>query len=623
YHQLRIREEDVQKTAFRTRYGHYEFLVMSFGLTNAPAVFMDLMNRVFRPYLDQFVIVFIDDVLVYSPDETSHREHLRFVLETLRTHQLYAKFSKCEFWLDSVPFLGHIISAEGVAVDPSKVQAVLEWKVPTTPTEVRSFLGLVGYYRRFIQDFSSLASPLTHLTRKNVKFVWSSDCEQSFQELKRRLTSAPVLSLPDDSGGFVVYTDASLLGLGCVLMQHGKVIAYASRQLKDHERNYPTHDLELAAVVHALKIWRHYLYGETFEVFTDHKSLKYIFSQKDLNLRQRRWMEFLKDYEFDMSYHLGKANVVADALSRKKLKSLFLRRQWKLAVDAVDNLPFVSQKTQRPFIAQLSLRSAVVDQIVEAQKVDPLVAELVGKNGFAQDADGVVRFGSRLCVSNDVQLRNDLLSEAHRSRYTIHPGTTKMYRNLKKFFWWTGMKRDIAEFVSRCLVCQRVKIEHQRPSGLLQKMDIPQWKWEEITMDFVVGLPRTQRGHDAIWVDVDRLTKSAHFIPIKLSQPVEQLAKLYVDNVVRLHGIPVSIISDRDARFTFKVWKGLQVALGTQIKLSTTFHPQIDGQSERTIQTLEDMFRSCSLDWKNSWDKHLSLVEFAYNNSFHAIIGMA
>src|SRR5262249_16886968 len=252
YHQLRIREEDVQKTAFRTRYGHYEFLVMSFGLTNAPAVFMDLMNRVFRPFLDQFVIVFIDGVLVYSPDETSHREHLQVVLETLRTHQLYAKFSKCEFWLDSVPFLGHIISVEGVAVDPSKVQAVLEWKVPTTPTEVRSFLGLAGYYRRFIQDFSSLASPLTHLTRKNVKFVWSLDCEQSFQELKRRLTSALVLSLPDDSGGFVVYTDASLLGLGCVLMQHGKVIAYASRQLKDHERNYPTHDLELAAVVHAL-----------------------------------------------------------------------------------------------------------------------------------------------------------------------------------------------------------------------------------------------------------------------------------------------------------------------------------------------------------------------------------
>src|SRR5262244_3217049 len=596
---------------------------MSFGLTNAPAVFMDLMNRVFRPYLDQFVIVFIDDVLIYSPDEESHREHLRIVLETLRAHQLYAKFSKCEFWLDSVQFLGHVISKDGVAVDPSKVQAVLEWKAPRSPSEIRSFLGLAGYYRRFIQDFSSLASPLTNLTRKEVMFVWSEDCERNFQELKTRLTSALVLSLPDGSGGFVVYTDASKLGLGCVLMQNGKVIAYASRQLKDHELNYPTHDLELAAVVHALKIWTHYLYGEKFEVFTDHKSLKYLFSQKDLNLRQRRWMEFLKDYDFQMSYHPGKANVVADALSRKKLKSLFLRKQWKLIEDAVDVLPFVAQKTHRPFVAQISLRSAIVDRIIEAQKADPLVAALVGRDGFCRDADGVVYFGSRLCVPCDVQLRNDLLAEAHRSRYTVHPGTTKMFRNLKQYFWWSGMKRDFADFVSRCLVCQQVKAEHQRPSGLLQKMDIPQWKWEEITMDFVVGLPRTQRGHDAIWVVVDRLTKSAHFIPIRLSQPVEQLARLYIDHVVRLHGIPVSIISDRDARFTSKVWKGLQAALGTQIRLSTAFHPQIDGQSERTIQTLEDMLRSCSLDWKDSWDKQLSLVEFAYNNSYHSSIGMA
>src|SRR5262249_16078617 len=235
----------------------------------------------------------------------------------------------------------------------------------------------------------------------------------------------------------------------------------------------------------------------------------------------------------------------------------------------------------------------------------------------------VVYFGSRLCVPCDVQLRNDLLAEAHRSRYTVHPGTTKMFRNLKQYFWWSGMKRDVAEFVSRCLVCQQVKAEHQRPSGLMQKMDIPQWKWEEITMDFVVGLSRTQQGHDAIWVVVDRLTKSAHFVPIKLAQPVEKLAKLYVDCIVRLHGIPVSIISDRYPRFTSRIWRRVQEALGTQVKLSTAFHPHTDGQSERTIQTLEDMGRSCSLDWKDSWDRQLSLVEFAYNNSYHSSIGMA
>ena len=261
YPQLRIRESDIQKTAFRSRYGHYEFLVMPFGLTNAPAAFMDLMNHVFRPYLDQFVIVFIDDILVYSRSLKQHARHLRIVLNTLRDAQLYAKFSKCEFWLDKVGFLGHIISAEGISVDPQKVEAVMNWERPTNVTEIRSFLGLAGYYRRFVQDFSRIAAPLTKLTRKGVKFVWCDDCEMSFQELKNRLISAPILTLPDDSGEFVIYSDASRQGLGCVLMQHGKVIAYASRQLKSHEMNYPTHDLELAAVVFALKIWRHDLYG--------------------------------------------------------------------------------------------------------------------------------------------------------------------------------------------------------------------------------------------------------------------------------------------------------------------------------------------------------------------------
>ena len=276
------------KTAFRTRYGHYEFLVMPFGLTNAPAVFMDLMNRIFRPYLDKFVVVFIDDILIYSKDETEHAEHLRIVLQTLRDKQLYAKFSKSEFWLREVGFLGHIVSGDGIRVDPSKISAIVDWKPPKNVTEVRSFLGLAGYYRRFVNGFSIIAAPMTRLLRKDVKFEWTDECQQSFEELKKLLTEAPVLVQPESGKEFVVYSDASRNGLGCVLIQEGKVVAYASRQLKPHERNYPTHDLELAAVVFALKIWRHYLYGEKCRVYTDHKSLKYLMSQKDLNLRQRR-----------------------------------------------------------------------------------------------------------------------------------------------------------------------------------------------------------------------------------------------------------------------------------------------------------------------------------------------
>ncbi|CAA0811007.1 Uncharacterized mitochondrial protein AtMg00860, partial [Striga hermonthica] len=317
YHQLKIKESDIAKTAFRTRYGHYEFVVMPFGLSNAPAVFMDLMNRIFHPYLDQFVIVFIDDILIYSKSQKEHEEHLRVVLETLRREKLYAKFSKCEFWLQRVSFLGHVITQAGIEVDPSKVAAVQNWSTPRSPSEVRSFLGLPGYYRRFIEGFSKIALPLSQLTRKSVKFEWTDRCEASFMELKWRLTSAPVLTIPDPSWSFTIFSDASRQGLGCVLMQDSQVVAYASRQLKPHEQNYPTHDLELAAVVHALKIWRHYLYGGRSEIFTNHKSLQYIFTQKELNMRQRRWLELVKDYDCSIQYHPGKANVVADALSRK------------------------------------------------------------------------------------------------------------------------------------------------------------------------------------------------------------------------------------------------------------------------------------------------------------------
>ncbi|KAK1424203.1 hypothetical protein QVD17_19524 [Tagetes erecta] len=318
YHQLRVHEEDIPKTAFRTRYGHYEFMVMPFGLTNAPAAFMDLMNRVCRPYLDKFVIVFIDDILIYSRTRKDHEQHLKLILELLGKEKLYAKFSKCEFWLREVQFLGHVVNENGIHVDPSKIEAVKKWEAPRTPTEIRQFLGLAGYYRRFIKNFSKVAQPLTLLTRKYQKFVWGEEQEEAFQTLKDKLCHAPILALPEGTDDFVVYCDASHQGLGCVLMQRDKVIAYASRQLNDNEKRYTTHDLELGAVVFALKIWKHYLYGTKCVIYTDHKSLRHIFDQKTLNMRQSRWIELLNDYDCEIRYHPGKANVVADALSRKE-----------------------------------------------------------------------------------------------------------------------------------------------------------------------------------------------------------------------------------------------------------------------------------------------------------------
>ncbi|GJV35411.1 putative reverse transcriptase domain-containing protein [Tanacetum coccineum] len=315
---MRVREEDIPKTAFRTRYGHYEFQVMPFGLTNAPAVFMDLMNRVCKPYLDKFVIVFIDDILIYSKNKEEHEEHLKQILELLKKEELYAKFSKCEFWIPKVQFLGHVIDSEGIHVDPAKIESIKDWTSPKSPTEIRQFLGLAGYYRRFIEGFSKIAKPMTKLTQKKVKFEWSDKQEAAFKLLKQKLCSAPILALPEGSEDFIAYCDASKKGLGAVLMQREKVISYASRQLKIHEKNYTTHDLELGAVVFALKIWRHYLYGTKCTVFTDHKSLQHILDQKELNMRQRRWLELLSDYDCDIRYHPGKANVVADALSRKE-----------------------------------------------------------------------------------------------------------------------------------------------------------------------------------------------------------------------------------------------------------------------------------------------------------------
>ncbi|GJT32660.1 putative reverse transcriptase domain-containing protein [Tanacetum coccineum] len=506
YHQLRVREEDIPKTAFRTRYGHYEFQVMPFGLTNAPVVFMDLMNP--------------------------------------------------------------------------KIEAVKNWASPTTPLEIRQFLGLVGYYRRFIEGFSKIAKPMTEL---RVEEPRSINCDD-----------------------FVVYCDASIKGLGVVLIQRMKVIAYASRQLKIHKKNYTTHDLELGAVVFAVKIWRHYLYGTKCVVFTDHKSLQHILDQKDLNMRQRRWIELLSDYDCEIRYHPGKANVVADALSRKERIEPLRVRALVMTIG-------------------LDLPSRILEAQKEAVKVENIEAEDIGGmlKKLEARADGTLCLDNRSWLPCYGDTRSLIMHESHKSKYSIHPGSDKMYHDMKMLYWWPNMKADIATYVSKCLTCAKVKAEHQRPSGLLVQPDIPEWKWEKITMDFITKLPKTAAGFDSIWVIVDRLTKSAHFLPMKETDSTEKLTRLYMKEIVARHGIPVSIISDRDSHFTSRVWQSLHKALGTQLDLSTAYHPQTDGQSERTIQTLEDMLRACVIDFGNGWDRHLPLVEFSYNNSYHTSIKAA
>ncbi|KAM2333980.1 hypothetical protein ACFXTH_011592 [Malus domestica] len=494
YYQLKIKDDDVPKTTFRTRYGHYEFLVMPFGLTNASAAFMRLMNEIFQQYLDRFVIIFIDDILVYSKSKAYHIRHLNLVLKKLREHQLYAKFSKCQFWLNQVAFLGHVVSAQGIQVDPQKIAAVENWEQPRTVTE------------------------------------------------------------------------------------HNKVIAYASWQLKIHERNYPTHDLELAAIVFALKIWRHYLYGEKCKIFTDHKSLQYLFTQHDLNLRQRRWMELLSDYDCTIEYHLGRANVVADALSRKsqgRLNALYACRVPLLAELRATGVKLELEDQREAFLASFQVRPVLVDRVLEAQMVDEEIQELIQLRNGGKKKDLRIRESNDMLmqesityVPNNKELKKEILDETHFSAYAMHPGGTKMYHTIRPFYYWPGMKREIAEYVNR-------------------------------------------------------LTKLAHFIPVREKYHLNKLAKLFITKIVKYHRVPVNIISDRDPMFTSKFWVVFQEALGTKLLYSTAYHPQTDGQSERTIQTLEDMLRSSVLQFGDSWHDRLDLMEFAYNNSFHSSISMS
>ena len=332
--------------------------------------------------------------------------------------------------------------------------------------------------------------------------------------------------------------------------------------MKPYELNYPIHDLELAAIVFALKIWRHYLYGEKFEIYTDHKSLKYLFSQKELNMRQRRWIELLKDYDCEILYHPGKANKVADALSRKSTQMVaqMMVKEWTLLEAARDSEFRFDMSSLSSVIATLRIEPEIVQRIKILQQTDLEISKmreetLEGKRSdFQVSEDGVLKFHGRLCVPNDIDLRNEILSKAHQSKYSVHPGSTKMYQKLRQHIWWNGMKVDIAKHVSRCLTCQQVKAEHRKPGEMLKPLEIPEWKWEHVTMDFVQGLPRTSTGHNSIWVIVDCLMKSAHFLAMRIDYTLEKYAELYVQQIVQLHGVPITIMSDRDPRFTANFW---------------------------------------------------------------------
>jgi hypothetical protein len=617
YHQIRIHPDDVYKTAFRTRYGHFEFLVLPFGLTNAPATFMHLMNSIFQPYLDSFVIVFLDDILIYSKTLSDHRRHIRAVLELLRKNRLYAKESKCEFFKTSVSFLGHVVSEEGISMEKDKVKAIQNWPTPKSVAEVRSFLGLAGYYRRFVHQFSKIASPLSELLKKDKPFEWKCEQQSAFEELKTAVSSAPVLIIPNESLPYVVTTDASGFAVGATISQdqgHGlQPIAFMSKKMLPAERSYAVHEQELLAVICALKEWRHYLHGTKFHIITDHQSLRYLSTQPHLSPRQIRWSEFLQQFDYEIEYKQGKENVVADALSRRS--DLYEERIETIRPNTctynhqLNNMSEVTVSFSETLIQKVKLAYA------NDEKCRDILLNPHQYHNHFTISQGLIYCMGQLYIPKNEEIKLQLLLEAHDTPTGGHVGITKTIDILTRTYYWPNLHQDVKDYVTSCLACQSNKARNQRQYGLAQSIKSPPRRWDQVSMDLITQLPRTKEGNDAIVVVVDKYSKMLHCFPTTTTITAPQLAKSFINEIVRYHGIPTSIISDRDSRFTSSFWQQLWNHLGTKLAMSTAYHPQSDGQTERLNRIIEDMLRAYVNSKQNDWDQYLTIIELAYNNS--------
>jgi hypothetical protein len=597
YHQVRMHPDDVSRTAFRTHHGHFEFLVMPFGLTNAPATFQALMNDILKPFLRRFVLVFFDDILIYTSSWEEHVQQVQRVFQLLRTNSLFIKKSKCFFGEPSVAYLGHIISAAGVAMDPDKVAAVEAWPRPRTTRALRGFLGLTGYYRKFIAGYGAVAEPLTALL-KGAAFQWTQQAESAFLALKKALMTAPLLRLPDFTKRFYVDCDASGTGFGAVLHQGDGPVSYFSRAIAPHHAKLPAYERELIGLVKAVRNWRPYLWGRSFTVRTDHRSLKFILDQRLTTIPQHTWVTKLFGYDLDVVYHPGKQNTAADALSR---------RDEDLSVFALSAASFDIFDTLR---AELAADT-------RAQELRLQIANNTAPVGWTE-VDALLLFNGKVYVPDASPLWPQILEDAHAAG---HEGIQKTLHRLRLSFYNPHMRRLVRDFVAGCTVCQRNKSEHLHPAGLLQPLPVPSSVWSDIAMDFIEGFPKVG-GKSVVLTVVDRFSKYAHFIPLGHPYSANSVARAFFDEIVRLHGFPSSIVSDRDPIFTSDFWKELFRLAGVKLLLSSAFHPQTDGQSEVTNRTITMYLRCLAGDRPRTWIKWLPWAEFCYNSSFQTAIGL-
>ncbi len=695
YMQLRIKPEDVPKTAFKTPIGSYQFKVLAFGLCNAPSSFVRVMNNLLAPFLGKFVVCYIDDILIYSKTPEEHLKHLELVFKALEKHHLYCNIEKCKFNQPETKFLGFIVGRDEIRMDPAKVAAVKNWPVPKNIHELRSFLGLANYFRRFIHRFAEIALPLTALLRKNAVFDMTETHVAAFEALKDALVSAPCLAMPDFSThGWEVVCDASQNSLGAVLLQNGHPIAFESKKLTQAERHWHAYEREALAVLYALKVWRCYLEGlKDFKLCTDHETLLNLERQQHLHGRQARWVEYLSRFNFTWEYRAGRFNV-ADPMSRlpDAVASVVTRSQSAAVPPTTADTTTKRKHTPVPAPPWSSVRKPrkaseqAKQQVTEWAKPTPVIRkagrrgtpkkvrlmvpgeEEISKSGKDQSGkisdlqtskttevaetwehfrdlispavseyvktlhksmrkhvkqkNGLWYKGHCVVVPDVGNLRQQIISAHHDTPDGGHFGVAKTYYNLCKGYWWPAMRHDVETYIRQCHACQTDKPTNLKSAGLLEPLPIPTRKWESIGMDFITQLPCTKSEHDAIFVVVDRLSKLVHFIPTTTDVSAADVAALLVKHVAKLHGLPSSIVSDRDTRFCSHFWQAVMQLWGVSTDMTTSFHPQGNAQTERMNRVLEEYLRHFVAPKQDNWDELLSLAEFAINNSYQESIGM-
>lgn len=650
YWLIRIKRGDEWKTAFRTRYGLFEYLVMPFGLSNAPGTFQAHVNKCFSDMLDIFVQIFLDDFLIYSASKEEHVQHVRAVLKRCIEKKLRVNLKKCKFHTDRVEFLGYEVTPTGVNMILDRVQTIREWLSPTHVKSLQSFLGFCNFYRSFIHDYSEIATPLTNLTKKGLTWQWTKEADDAFIRLKNAFCTGKIVRHFNPKLPIILETDASDFAISGVLSQvHSDgtyPVGYFSRKLKAAELNYDTHDKELLAIIESLKGWRHFTMEtpEPIQIMTDHNNLKYFMSTKELNCRQVRWAQFLADFNFVLSHRPGKDNVLADALSRREQDELDIGDKEQMKKCLLPSYLFASiqnkdkvvkeQSQMEKEIAEYNLsdeyflstmqwmhsfrdknRSDHPPNSGRLSKLEMTSADddLTDEGFFVED--GLLYYQDRLYVPK--VMRVVIMRSRHDTLAAGHFGSRKTAHLIERDYWWPKMSEDVKHYVTTFDVCQRSKASRRKYSGTLQPLPVPSERWQVVTMDFITDLPEC-RSYDSICTVVDRFTKMAHFWPCNKTITAEQTALLYIDKVWRLHGFPVQIISDRGTQFASELWDNLLSRMGVQRVMSTAYHPETDGQSERVNGVINQYLRVYCTYLQDDWVDLLATAEFSYNNSWQA-----